>query len=713
MSLTIRKSALRKALKALGLLLIFAAIIFAYYLFLVDHRRPIKMDVGDFFGHSSALTPLYADFELRYTQIEMKDGIKLAADYYLPTTPINSTLPTGTQEKFPVILAYTPYGRSQVVLDMPLWQRVASKLTSGFWGPAYGRGLSKRARVFMSQGYVYIAADMRGGGASGGTHTALDPQFGKDGKELVDWIADQPWSNGKVCMEGQSYNAWSQYSIASQRPDALKCISPALIVSEVLTESNRPGGITAISWLNRYSDLVKNITSFAPDQDAQDKFNPPTPIVDEDGDGSLADEVPLSIDGDTPIYRDHQNRTDHHYAKAMLERKDNLLPAYFMSSEYAEIDATISHKGRTFSYADLSPGRMLTDIKDSGIAIYHQGGWFDGFLRGTAKLYGTTQKWPNTKLIIAPRFHLPGGVTRAYAEYFGYEGSGTDQFIYESLRFFDYHLKGKKNGIGTEKPVKLYVMNEGWREENEWPLARQEITPFYFGAEQTLATSSASENGADTYQVDWTHASDYGGDKLNRWTMVQGIWELMDRTEHDKKTYTYDTPVLTEDTEVTGHPIINLWVSSNQADADVHVYLTDVDGNGRSLYVTEGHLRAGWAALHDDDDQFENTIDVKPDLPWHGFRKGGYDPAPMGGGKTVNLRFDLYPTSWVFKKGHKIRVSIAGTDTGNFQLNKTPCPTQEVASCTDTQLTFHRAAGMLSNIELPIIPKKRAYAGTR
>lgn len=76
----------------------------------------------------------------------------------------------------------------------------------------------------------------------------------------------------------------------------------------------------------------------------------------------------------------------------------------------------------------------------------------------------------------------------------------------------------------------------------------------------------------------------------------------------------------------------------------------------------------------------------------------------MADGKVVGLRFDLDPTSWVFKKGHKIRVAITGADTGNFEFPEAICPGQNVNNCKETILNFHRAENMHSNIELPIIP---------
>ncbi|PHS28614.1 MAG: hypothetical protein COA82_13405, partial [Alkaliphilus sp.] len=121
---------------------------------------------------------------------------------------------------------------------------------------------------------------------------------------------------------------------------------------------------------------------------------------------------------------------------------------------------------------------------------------------------------------------------------------------------------------------------------------------------------------------------------------------------------------------------------------------------------------AGWAGLHDGDEQVLGAVDVKPELPWHGYKADQFDAEALAHGKTISMRFDLEPTSWLFKKGHKIRVSIAGVDKRNFELNKASCSTGEIESCMETILSFHREEGMRSNIELPIIPNVPASSST-
>ena len=93
----------------------------------------------------------------------------------------------------------------------------------------------------------------------------------------------------------------------------------------------------------------------------------------------------------------------------------------------------------------------------------------------------------------------------------------------------------------------------------------------------------------------------------------------------------------------------------------------------------------------------------EPELPWHGYGARQYDPEPLADGRVVEMSFDLYPTAWYFQPGHKIRVSIAGADLENFELNPVLCPGNEPSACTPTTLELHRGPVRASRIDLPVI----------
>ncbi|MBU2511207.1 CocE/NonD family hydrolase [bacterium] len=657
---------------------------------------------GKYTGYSRAE---YQGYKKLSQFMTVSDGTRLAVDIFLPDKG-------PAQKSFPVVLEYSPYGRSFTYPDMPWYSQLASKFSSGNPGPVYDKAMNKHVRRLLAHGYAFAAADMRGTGASYGTQIPLMPRLGKDGKDLIDWIASQEWSNGKVGMQGQSFVGWSQLATARYKPEALKCIMPAMIMFEAYT-ANNPGGIEAARWLNWYSYLLNNHhhNRFSLD-DKIWKTLPTTPVIDEDGDGEIADEIPLMIQGDPtiltddplPVYKDGIERNEQYYYQATMEHKTNMT-VLEMKERYSTIDKVIdTNDGLLLAY-DGSPGYFIPTIAESGIAVYHIGGWMDGFTKGTTKLYSTMRVSNPSKLRIGPRFHLPMSVTKAYADYLGYTDDLVEQSSFEALRFFDHYLKGINNNIDREPAVQIYVMHKGWRSFDMWPPREQVMTPLFMAEGGKLLINSPNETGMDSYQVDFSHQSNYGSEQTNRWLMLKKTDDVMWRTEPDKKSMLYQTEPLSDEMEIAGHPVIELWISSNQDDGDVFIYLTDVDENNRSVYVTEGQLRAGWHQLRNDDDQVLNVVDVKPDLPWHGYKSDQYADRVFNDNKIVKLSFDLLPIAWNFKKGHSIRVAIAGADEGNFRLNPKLCENNDVQKCIDTQINIHRDSTMLSRIELPVIPE--------
>jgi hypothetical protein len=643
------------------------------------------------FTYSGFSYPEYASYTKTSQYVRMPDRTQLAVDVFLPADgPRRSS--------FPVVLQYTPYARAMV-------DPAAGEVTTDFAKTSLGE-------LLLSYGYALVAADMRGTGASTGEQGPFTPILGQDGKQLVDWMAAQPWCDGNVGMVGGSYVGWSQFATARNRPAALKCITPEVILTEGYTEGFRPGGIAAINWISSYSQLLQafNMNVAYPDYGLM----PAAPAFDEDRDGEFWDEVPTADQGDPSIffddfiippmgihYPDQVKRFLHKYFWATFEHLFN--PTFQQIADAMPFfDSHFLPPWENLTFLDGSPGYMMNEIKDSGIAIYHIGRWYDAFCKGAPMTYASTHTMVPSKLIIGPGYHQ--GIPDAYLEYFSYEGDFEEQNNVERLRFFDRYLKGIDNGIDREPPVYIYVMNQGWRAENEWPLARQVVTPYFLDQGRRLATTRTGQ-GADDYDVDFTHRSSYGSTNSDRWIMIGYPDSLMMRTDKDAQCLTYETEPLAEDTEVTGHPIVELWVTSNRRDADVFVYLCDVAPQGESIYVAEGQLRAGWHRLWEDDDRVDGVMDVKPELPWHGYKEAQWVDEALDSVTPLRLRFEMVPVSWVFRQGHRIRIAVAGADYRNFELNPRLAPDGTPENALPTTLTLHRTATHPSHVELPVIPR--------
>lgn len=622
--------------------------------------------------------------------VPMSDGVKLAVDVFVPT---------GGPERsaFPVILQYTPYQRSEIDPKKGPKRDLMNTLINSF---------------FLSYGYALVYADMRGTGASTGWLMDFMPRICDDGRELIDWMAKQPWCDGNVGMVGGSYLGWSQTATASRGPKALKCIMPAVIPLEGYTGEVYPGGIYLQGFLKAWSGFM--YFSQRNYYDPKSGKLPTTPVVDEDGDGQVADEIPLDVngngtfldDGFPPKYEDGAKR-QHIYYLATKDHEKNYDYASWAAKAFF-IDAA-SPLG--FTLYQLGPNAHVRGLMTSRIPIYHVGGWFDGFVRGSFELYCTMRQTNPSKILITPGYHnVTGG------PFWKHLGENSMAFprklLLEHLRFLDRYLKGIRNGIDTEPPITIYVMHGGgWRFENEWPLKRQVPTHFYFNHDRTLTVAEPTE-GADTYKADFTHSSSYGKNNGNRWLGIAGQTpsDLPIRTKKDKQCLAYTGAPMTQDTEVTGHPIVRFWVSSTADYGDFFVYLEDVDPDGRAVLVTEGQLRAGFAALYNNDeiiDSGAHKIDVLPDLPWHGFEKAEYVERILAGGKVIELVIDLHPTAWVFRKGHHVRVTIACADYPTFRLHPklSPRNTPDDPQNRVPTITVHRSASQPSHVELPVIPE--------
>ena len=302
-----------------------------------------------------------------------------------------------------------------------------------------------------------------------------------------------------------------------------------------------------------------------------------------------------------------------------------------------------------------SPHTYADAIAKSNIAVYAAANWDEG-----ATGYGAAFTFANLKnpkkLILGPATHCDWTTVEKQTGF---------SIITEELRFFDHWLKGIDNGVMREAPVTYYTYNapagREWQTAKSWPLANEQRTDFFLSAD---ALSPAVSKSATTREatVDYT---------VNNET----FWE---------KGISFSTAPLDRDVQVTGHSVVTLWISSSTSDADVIARLDDVapDGSHR-YYSVEGKLRA---SLRKTEKAPYNNLG----LPWHPFTQASVQPLKPG--EPVELNFDLFATSYVFKAGHKIRLTLNFADE-RASKRVTPTPTVKV----------HFGANTPSRLTLPII----------
>jgi len=418
-------------------------------------------------------------------------------------------------------------------------------------------------------------------------------------------------------MYGDSQQAMVQLAAAATGNPHLKAIMPAASWIDPYQSVEYPGGVYNQAFAALYASTVPFLDRLA------------TP-VDSDLNGLLLAQARASRQSTTSI----QSTLE---AAAQCPYHDSLAP----------------NGVNPWQTMELYP--FIDRINQSHTAIYMTVGWYDIFTADNFYWYDnlTIPK----RLTVRPTDHSQVSANLSDLNF------GT-----ESLRWFDYWLKGIDNGIMDEAPIHYYVQDgpkKGtWRVSDQWPLATQKVTRFYFDYGKTGIVGSTSNEtltstaptiaaASDAYTVDYTTTTG----KKTRWGAVEAAHVYPDLHMNDTKALTYTTPPLGVDVEVTGHPVVHLWLSTGAPDLDVFVYLEEVDGSNHSTYITEGDLRASHRKLGQA--PFKNLT-----LPYQTHDQS--DLEPVLSGEPFELVFSLLPSSYQFHAGRCIRITVTFADAGNF-----------------------------------------------
>jgi uncharacterized protein len=574
--------------------------------------------------------------------LTMRDGVRIAVDIYLP-----EGIEPG--KRIPAIVMQTRYIRS----------------LHGRW--PFKRLVKGRffrlVTAFVRRGYAWVYADARGSGASFGTRShPYGADEIADAGELIDWVVSQPWSDGQVGAWGSSYTGGSALRIAATGHPALKAIMPRFAMFDMYADAVFPGGLH-LRWLtDAWSTLAGAL-----DDNRIHKF--------------VGLRAKVATKGIAPVDGDTKKKL---LALAVADHAANGDVADLVKGITYRDDSPKDRPGETLD--QLSPHGHLQGLKEADVAMYFVSGWMDAaFIRSQTNLY-MNLKGPKTKLTIGPWDH--GGyqnvspiVVRRRPRF---------DHIAEALRFFDKHLKGVETGIHAEAPVHYFTMvEEAWKTAPTWPPPGATPTRFYFSERGGLTSSAPSgTDGGDDYRVDMK----VGSGSRSRWNSLINLRHrairYWDRAVQDKRLLVYETKPLGASQEVTGHPLARIWLSSDAEDGAIFVYLEDVAPDGRVTYVTEGLLRALHRRVSPEAAPYETPT------PAHSFKR--HDGRPLTPGQPTELLIELYPTSYLFKARHRIRVAIAGADKDHF------APVNQEAP----RLRIHRSRDRASSIELPLMTSR-------
>lgn len=315
------------------------------------------------------------------------------------------------------------------------------------------------------------------------------------------------------------------------------------------------------------------------------------------------------------------------------------------------------------------------------------GGWYDTFLQGTIDSFVARQEngqdgaRGQQKLLIGPWTHFWPQVMKL-GDFDTPEAGSYPPIDFTPKSWLDYHLKEIENSINNTPPVTYYVMGpfDGssssgnvWKFAEQWPVPSVE-TPFYLSHDQALIEEKEMvDHNAFSFKYDPCNpVPTLGGRNLfiASGPMDQRALELRD----DVLVFTSE-PLIT-DLEVTGRVKAKLFFSSNCADTDVVVRLTDVYPDGKSILIADGIFRTGTA-------QFGKEYNT---------------------GEKSEVEVDLWSTSIVFAKGHRIRISVSGSNYPKYEKNHN---VGVLGTCqrshTIAESIIHVGAGQLSHLLLPVV----------
>lgn len=519
--------------------------------------------------------------------IPMRDGIELAADFYMPDRA----------GKYPAIIELTPYHKDDL-------QKESAEHVLGY---------------FAERGYVGVEVDVRGTGSSGGSAPrGLCLQHQLDAYDMVEWVAKQPYCDGNVGMIGVSYGGWTALTAAIQNPPHLRAIVPINITDDFYL-ANYPGGS-----LGGYLFI-------------------------------LYDAYMLALNCQPSLYRDPESR----WLRIWQEHLENISPWFLPWIQNQTSDASVWHES---SFAD-----QLEKITAPTFVI---GGWHDIYPL-MPRIYSGI-KAPK-RLMMGPWSHvLPDTAL---------PGPRID-YLFEAIRWFDFWLKKADNGTSKESPIAIYVQKSwkpeaiteeipgSWRYEREWPIKRTIQTPFYLNQKGELKREIPSDS-TNHESNNFVHQPTVGTTSAGKWISgfnINGGMPIDQRLDEALSTF-YTSETLVEDVEVTGVPRTILNVSSSADIATFVARLSDIGPNAESVLVATGRLNG----TH---------------------RTGHREPKPLTPGENYELVLDLDTTSYIFQRGHRIRLAISSSDF--------PCTWPSPKAAVNT---VYCTKARPSRIILPVLPR--------
>ena len=509
-----------------------------------------------------------------------------------------------SNERFPVILGAHAYNKD---LQSPPMRPV------GFT-PMRGYMESGDSTFFARRGYVHAVFNSRGSGKSEGFYQLMGPLEVQDICHLIDWLAAQPWSNGGIGMFGVSYYARLAKAVAAAGALPLKAIFSPFAGTDDYRHRCYHGGILAHGFITHWRNSLHRPNYRS-------------------------------------LYKEHHGEAAYQGAIAQALRDEEIVAVPGLREALQNPGA-----GTNALIVDMllhpfdGPFWRERSANDSN-------GKIPAFLGACWGNYG---------------LHLPGAFT-AWKEWQGpkrmvigppiYLDRPVYQYQDESLRWFDYWLKGIDTGIMNEPPIRCFIPPTGeWKALDDWPPTEARWTTFYLHKDGILSEHELwPAEGSDSF----------------------------DESNFEHGALVYATPPLVENTEVLGPSVVTLYLSTTDTDVLLFATLLLIDRDNREHELTRGWLRASQRRLRADSKPWEP-------IQAHESRE------PLEPGKIYELKIPIVATARLFQVGERIALRIKGADDEPAANSLQALARNHLRRPRPLRITVHHDESHPSHLDLPV-----------
>jgi uncharacterized protein len=518
------------------------------------------------------------------------------------------------------------------------------------------------ARTAAARGYLVVVQDVRGRYKSEGVWYTFKHEA-EDGYDAVEWAAELPHSNGKVGMFGGSYVGATQMLAAIAHPPHLAGICPVVTASNYHENWAYQGGAFE-QWFNE--SWTSGLAQDTLDHLIRDNTNARV--------GAIV--LPLNK---YPVFNAP--------APESAAASTSTLAPYFLD--------WLAHPAYDGYWKQWSIEENYQNIQVPALTI---AAWYDIFQGGSLRNYlglkehaGTEAARKGQRLVVIIGGHAGSGRNIGAVDF----GPAAAEFDLDkaTLDWYDYLFMGKQNQFSTNKPVKIFVMGRNqWRDEESWPLDRAKETSYLLDSggkangaagDGVLAPARSPSKRSDSFVYDPANPVPTVGGPLccDNQHLAAGPRDQQD-VEARQDVLVYSTPALDADLEVTGPVTLDLFAMSSAVDTDFTAKLVDVSPDGFARNLTEGILRA----------RFRESTTGAAKL--------------MTPGQVYEFKIDLWSTSNVFLKGHRIRLEVSSSNFPRFDrnLNTGKDASNSAVMVTATNTVLHDAAHP-SALIMPVVPE--------